>query len=557
MDDKTTVSRNESYTIQELSSLVRSGRIRIPDFQRSFRWESADVLSLFDSILRGYPFGSFLLWKRPALEAEITIGALRLHAPARNDALWVVDGQQRITSLVNAIDPDASHDERFRIHYSLTRHQVVNDRSVDSDLAIPLPDLFDFGRALRWLSQNPDASDYAEQVQLVAGQLNRVEASSAVIEQGDEHVLRDVFDRINSRGKRLNAAEIFDAIHSSTTRDPHTAFSLSSIASRVNQSTNFGLLDPKTVVQALLVRRHPDITRDVHSEFTTNRASESTFPGETEIHAYRNTESALLDATRYLQNQIGIPHLSFLPFRFQLLVLVRFFAFFPEPSTRNLELLRRWFWRSSVAAGVLNLTGSTGNVRSLAGYIRAQDESGSIQRLLAGTLTGDAIPLPDVDAFRTNHSTGKVILAALWALGPVNPESGEKLSQLDLANALENDTSPSGVALELFPPTGELPTTRNAANRVIAAQSRQDFIGSLSDDSDLASHLLDHEMLSLLERDRRQEFLGRRAVRLKRYLEDFIRERTGDGLELTPPLADLDLDQDGDDELVDLGTRRD
>ena len=39
--------------------------MRVPHFQRSFRWDARDVGLLFDSILRGYPVGSVLLWNAP------------------------------------------------------------------------------------------------------------------------------------------------------------------------------------------------------------------------------------------------------------------------------------------------------------------------------------------------------------------------------------------------------------------------------------------------------------------------------------------------------------
>lgn len=551
MSDESTVSRNESFTVEELANRVRTGRIRIPEFQRSFRWDSSDVLNLFDSILRGYPFGSFLLWKRPAPSAEVVIGALRIDAAAQSEALWVVDGQQRITSLINATDAVAAmSDERFRIYYSLTRKQVVASRDVGSDLAIPLPDLFDFARALGWLASNPDAASYAHEVQRVTGLLNRVQVSAAVIEQGDEHVLRDVFDRINSRGKRLDSAEIFDALHSSGASDGADDVSLPAIASRIDHATDFGTLDRKAVVQALLVRRHPDITRDVHGEFNPNRAAEGSFPGEKELEAYAKTEEALIRSVRFLQDHVGIPHFTFLPFRFQLLVLVRFFGFFQSPAPRNLELLSRWFWRSTVAAGPLGFTGSTRDVRTQAGYIRAGDETGSVQRLLDATSTSIRVPNPDVHAFRTNHSAGKVVLAALWALRPFDPETGNVLTRSDLASTLEGDVSPAAVALELFGPNGGQSIARNAANRVIASQGRQDFLTSLSFDSDLEALLLDEELLRMLQNDEREAFLTQRSGKLERYLELFIRERTGAGFELTPPLSDLDLDSD--DELNEL-----
>jgi hypothetical protein len=555
MSNHETVSRNEAFRIEELSKLVRTGRIRIPEFQRSFRWDAADVLSLFDSILRGYPFGSFLLWKQPAPQAELAIGALRVEAEERPEALWVVDGQQRITSLVNAIDPSAAEkDERFRIFYSLTRRQVVAARDVGSDLAVPLSDLFDFGRALGWLATNADAAEHATEVQRVTGLLNRVEVSAAVIEQGDERVLRDVFDRINSRGKRLDAAEIFDALHSSGNADGESNLSLPAIASRIDRATDFGTLDRTAVVQALLVRRHPDITRDVHAEFNPNRAAEGAFPGESELEAYERTEEALDSAVRFLQDRVGIPHFTFLPFRFQLLVLVRFFGFFDKPQARNLELLSRWFWRSTVAAAPLGFTGSTRDVRAQANFIRPNDESGSIQRLLKATEISNTLAAPDIHTFRTNHSAGKVILAALWSLEPINPETGAPLSRPELASALDGDASPAAIALELFPQSsGKLSLARNAANRMIAVQSRQDFTTSLTAESNLGSLLLDEDLRRALQNDQREVFLQARAEKLESYLRSFIRDRTGEGFAFTPPLSTLDLDSD--DELSPENTR--
>lgn len=544
----TTTSRNETFTIGQLSAMVKQGRIRLPEFQRSFRWEAADVLKLFDSILRGYPFGSFLLWKRDAPEATLDIGAIRVHSEAQSDALWVVDGQQRITSLVNAVDPEAAAtDARFRIFYSLDRRKVVAPRDVGTDLAIPLPDLVDFSRALGWLNANKDAVQYAEQVQAVTSLMNRVEVSAAVIEKGDEKLLRDIFDRINSQGKRLNSAEIFDAIHSSSSSG-NKASSLQAISSRVSAATDFGMLDRRAVVQALLVRRHPDITRDVHTEFSPNRAAEGQFAGETELTAYEQTEVSLLHAVRFLQDRIGIPHLSFLPFRFQLLALVRFFALHPDPKPRNLELLKRWFWRSSLAANSLNWTGSTGNVRSIVGNIAPDDEDHSIQRLLSAVTLPEEPPMPDITSFRTNQATnGKLVLAALWALRPVNPATNEVISRSDIFGVLDDDTSPAQVTPEIFPRATDFSSARTAANRVIAIQDRHAFTAALSEETDLGSLLLDEEMLFYLNEDRRLDFITLRAATLKSYLSRFLRERMGTGLDSTPPLSSLDLDDDQDD----------
>ncbi|NKQ53545.1 DUF262 domain-containing protein [Amycolatopsis sp. K13G38] len=545
MSEQPTTSRNETYRIQDLVTLVGSGKIRVPQFQRSFRWTAGDVLALFDSILRGYPFGSLLLWRRAAPAAELQIGAIKVNAHEVHDALWVVDGQQRITSLVNAVDPEASGaDERFRVFYSLEHHRFVSSRDLKTSLGIPLPDLFDLSRAFAWLQENPDAAAHAGEIQRVTGLLRDVQISASVIAQADERVLREVFDRINSAGRRLRGSEIFDAIHSAV-GEADQPVSVGSIGDRLDQATDFGRLDDEIVYQAILVRRHPDITRDAHNEFSTDRSSYTPFAAETQSDAYQRTEVALEKVVRFLQDRAGIPHITFVPFRFHLLVLTRFFALSEDPAPRNLELLSRWFWRSTAAASILGYTGSTGNIRALAALVEPGDESGSVQRLLAATNPSEPVPIPPLDSFRTNRSSGKVVLAALWARNPVNPETGIPLNHNDLASYLIGEASPAAVALEIFPRRLLKGRASSAANRVIAVIDRDRFVGALPSDP-LDSLLLDEEMLALLEIGDHEKFLARRTESLANYLRAFLDDRTGAGFEVTPPLVDLDFDDDDD-----------
>ncbi|GAF48812.1 DUF262 domain-containing protein [Rhodococcus wratislaviensis] len=548
MSEQTTRSRNEHLKIQELVANVRAGKIRVPEFQRAFRWDAEDVLALFDSILQGYPFGSLLLWKRSAPHAQVRIGALRVDAPATPDALWVVDGQQRITSLVNAVDPEASAaDERFQIVYSLDQHRFISAHNQKAALGIPLPALFDLSRAFAWLQENPDAAEHAAEIQRVTALLRDVEVSASVIEQADEHVLREVFDRINSAGKRLRGSEIFDAIHSATDSESEKPVSIAAIADRLDQATDFGRLDEEIVYQAILVRRHPDITRDAHNEFSSDRSANTPFPAESQADAYEGTELALESVIRFLKDRAGIPHVTFVPFRFHLLVLTRFFSLYSAPSSRNLELLGRWFWRSTAAAPVLGYTGSTGNIRTLAALVEPGDESGSVQRLLDATHPTVPVPTPRLDRFRTNHSSGKVVLAALWARGPANPVTGQPLSHSDLAAYLLGETSAAPVALEIFPRRLLGEHASSAANRAIAVIDRDDFAGNLRG-VPLDSLLLDEDMVAMFGNGDYSSFLERRMNRLARYLRDFLDERTGVGFEVTPPLSEFDFDEDEDED---------
>ena len=59
-----------AWSIEELLEKVRDGKIRLPEFQRLYKWTSDDVVQLFDSIVRGFPIGTLLFWKGPVASNE-------------------------------------------------------------------------------------------------------------------------------------------------------------------------------------------------------------------------------------------------------------------------------------------------------------------------------------------------------------------------------------------------------------------------------------------------------------------------------------------------------
>lgn len=71
----------EYRTPTDLVRDVQRGIVRVPPFQRGFRWEPQDVAKLFDSLYRGYPIGNLLFWRHPAPAQSMTIGPVELQAP--------------------------------------------------------------------------------------------------------------------------------------------------------------------------------------------------------------------------------------------------------------------------------------------------------------------------------------------------------------------------------------------------------------------------------------------------------------------------------------------
>ena len=53
----------QSMPFPILMSEIEKGIIKIPQFQRDFVWTKEKSAKLLDSILKGYPIGTFILWK--------------------------------------------------------------------------------------------------------------------------------------------------------------------------------------------------------------------------------------------------------------------------------------------------------------------------------------------------------------------------------------------------------------------------------------------------------------------------------------------------------------
>ncbi|MEU6429671.1 DUF262 domain-containing protein [Microbispora sp. NPDC046973] len=86
-------------SIKTLIDQISAGEIKLPEIQRGYVWQPTQVAKLIDSLYREYPSGSLLLWK--AEETPQTRGAAIGTTPQEPKVppLYLLDGQQRLTSL--------------------------------------------------------------------------------------------------------------------------------------------------------------------------------------------------------------------------------------------------------------------------------------------------------------------------------------------------------------------------------------------------------------------------------------------------------------------------
>ncbi|WP_016700256.1 DUF262 domain-containing protein [Actinoalloteichus spitiensis] len=556
--------KTETYELQQLVTAAWSGRLRIPHFQRNFRWERQDVIRLFDSIIHGYPVGSLLLWQRPAPATPVTLGALTIEAAEAPDALWVVDGQQRLTSLANVLHEDGAQDPRFRVAYDLRTQRVASPHPTRTEpWIIPLPTLFSLNKFLRWFNDNPEAADYLDFASEVAEAVRQYVIPANVVKSEDVSVLQVIFDRMNNYGKRLKRAEVFTALNA-VDEDSTTGLTIGRIRDQLDDEEGFGQLDDNTVLQAILVRRGSDVGRDIRLEFTPqDRRSALDFPGEDRDAAFEGGREALVAAIRFLRDEAGVPHTGFLAYRYLLVVLTRFFALHPHPKHRNRQLLRRWYWRSASVGSAIGRGSPSFAIRVLGSRITSDDESGSVQRLLTEVRPFRAQAQPHgLTTFRTNNAETKILLCALWALNPRSLNTGIPYDQSHLSTFLNSSsTAAEAVPTVLDRLLLDEEHRRWAANRLLLPDDEAP-VGELASrlttrppllapsiwNAVLASHAISREAREALASGQPVDFLTARTRSLREALTAFLHRWCEWDMEDTPPLEDLVIE--------DLGTER-
>jgi Protein of unknown function DUF262 len=542
-----------TYDVEALVNMAWDGKLRIPHFQRDFRWNWDDVRKLMDSIIKGYPIGSLLLWTRPAPAQMLHLGELNIKAPAQTDALWVVDGQQRLTSLANVLSPSGQSSPRFAMAYSLELGDFVHTPQIEDPLVIPLPVIFDLQQILKWFNRYPHIADYIDDATSLTRKIRQFEVPAYLVSQNDPTILQDIFDRMNSYGKRLSRAEIFSALNAGDENSKDNSLSFASIADRIDQDLQFGKLDNDTVLAAVLARRGAEVRRDIRTEFTAPN-------DEGREAAYRAGEEALRGAVSFLQEEVGVPHLAMLAYRYLLVVLARLFAFYPHPDSRNLRLLRRWYWQAAVA-GPEQFRGGTPNAaRVLCTQVVQGDLNGSVQGLLSAVHRSTE-PTLDLSRFATNEASTKILLCGWWDLGPRNPSTGQPYDRSDLAESLAEQNTARDAVRYLLPSRAAPPEKRKwAANRalmpglevdpreVVTLMSRPPL--DMDEDIWLAmlrSHSVTAALSDLLFREKYPEFIFARQQILKEHAHDFLARVCEWGFEDTPPLDSLIVDEDYDD----------
>lgn len=263
---------------------VINGRIGLPDLQRPFVWADAKVRNLFDSMMKGFPIGYVMLWASPADYSNtksIGVGEKEFKRP---DDL-VIDGQQRLTSLLAAISGIEVLDKNFkprRIKISfdplekdfqvwtqayerspkyiadISEVFKAHDNLQISKFRRSVINRMNEGRARNELPELTDEEQdqIEDNINALLSLRNYTIPTLRILSKADEEDVAEIFRRVNSGGQNLNENNFIEtllAVYDNEMHDKIKKFCSDSRVPAKNTSYNHIIdVDPSHIIRVAI-----------------------------------------------------------------------------------------------------------------------------------------------------------------------------------------------------------------------------------------------------------------------------------------------------------------
>ncbi|MEV6035812.1 DUF262 domain-containing protein [Nonomuraea sp. NPDC052116] len=232
-------------SITEMIDSIQRGHLRVPRFQRPFSWTPTQMLELFESIERGLPIGSFVVWEADErVPSSDEFGGQQIPEPeAAEEVAYVLDGLQRLTTLFRCLTrPEDRHRAVEPDEWKWSVYRVLGEAEDEpgryqhrrSDYAVPfayLPmrsvirtiDFLAYRRRIPATLPSPMRDDLIREAQYVAGRIRSYQVPIVRLRGHSARMAVEVFSRLNSRGVSLTVDEVAAAKKRAVERDFESA----------------------------------------------------------------------------------------------------------------------------------------------------------------------------------------------------------------------------------------------------------------------------------------------------------------------------------------------
>lgn len=499
----------KTFSVGKLLDAIRTGRMRVPRFQRGFRWSDEDRRLLFDSLQAGYPIGTLLLARGEAPADRVILGGYAIDVPSVPDALWVVDGQQRLSTLAMALLEDHSGAYRH-LYFDLEaqRFEIGARRRAPPPTWVPLHVLSSSSTLNKWLREQTMSDVLSDRADEISRRIREYTVPAYLVPYDGQNdaLLKQIFARINRRGRALESHEVFQALHTSVqgAKGP-----IDRVRDGLSQ-LGFGAISARQVERAALAVASGDPSGSLED-----------VPAADVPALFDRVARSLAATIEFLAGDAGVPHIDLLPYGGTMPLLARFFAEHPLPHARNRVLLRRWFWRGTLTGH--HRTDNTTDRPMWKAIV--SDEHASVQSLLKLLPPVPTEALPNTLAsFRRNAARTEMELLAMVALGPRVLSGEDRGAEIPIASLIQE----SALSWQIAEPA--LGAEKTSALFLLHAPLTARALADI-DPSDplLATHAIDADGFRALLAGDVASFQQRRSDALLRHLRTFLTEQAGLG----------------------------
>jgi len=399
------------FNLKALISFIERNRVAVPEFQRGYVWKVPQVKKLFDSLIKKYPIGSFILWQtRQKIDARTVDGK-----DLRSNKFLILDGQQRLLSLYYLCRQKifAQHEVRDRFH------DICDNR---------YSQLIDFDKFFiakdnkeRFLNYDRRIASKEIKLQKLWGLIGRNYMFPVIIISLDNynHAI-EIFERINQAGTKLATESIF----LSETWTKHTDFEKTLRSwKRANPKSLTHKVDRATFIHVFgLIRQLADkknnkanISIDIKALKKIAQEIRESKDADKFNKIFEGCIKAVSNAVQYLKEEYGIVSLGELPSQTLITVLAVFFYYNSKATMQQQKELRKWFWRSSLSNRYIG-SGYNKNIGPDAVDMQKLACHGSSLGLGKVKLGKSYFESTDIRAGRS--SVRNIVKLAIWKQGP-------------------------------------------------------------------------------------------------------------------------------------------
>ncbi len=345
----------DSKKYSDLISEIQKGIIKIPKFQREFVWSIDKTAKLLDSILKGYPIGTFILWQTDERINDIkNVGDLEIpDTPEGTKVQYVLDGQQRITSLFAAYlgaQIQKTGEKRVTdysdIVVNLDKDVDENDNQVITaepagEKYISLCEVLNFSYSKAKELSEKFSEDELELINAYSTAFKTYEFSTVVLRKEDIDSAIEVFTRINTGGQTLTLFEIMSA----KTYDEAQQFDMQVKWEKlIKELKNVGYEGVSNSVILSLLSLILSRTKECKRKTILSLNKQDI------INTWDDAISALKDGIDYFMTTYRIPVSQLLPYD-SLLVPFSYFFYYNKSKPQGVQrkYLEEFFWRMSLS----------------------------------------------------------------------------------------------------------------------------------------------------------------------------------------------------------------